>query len=132
MAVISSDQEHPLTIGQLAARSGIPATTIRYYERERLLPKPDRLAGRRRYEPADLQRLAAIKLAKQAGFSLQEIRQFVRGFSPSTSPSQRWRQMAGRKLSELDRKAEELERMRAVLRRGLECDCLSLDECELL
>jgi MerR family transcriptional regulator, redox-sensitive transcriptional activator SoxR len=129
---ISSVQGDPLTIGQLAARSGIPATTIRYYEREGLLPEPDRLGGRRRYEPDHLLRLGAIKLAKQAGFSLREIERFVRGFSSSTPPSARWRQMAGEKLRQLDRKAEEIERMRAVLQRGLECECLSLDECELL
>ena len=132
MGEISSDQLHPLTIGQLAARSGIPATTIRYYEREGLLPEPDRLGGRRRYEPDHLQRLAAIRLAKQAGFSLREIERFIRGFSASTPPSARWRQMAGEKLSELDRKAQEIERMRAVLQRGLDCECLTLDECELL
>jgi MerR family redox-sensitive transcriptional activator SoxR len=121
-----------LTIGQLATRSGIPATTIRYYERERLLPEPDRLGGRRRYEPEHEQRLAAIQLAKQAGFSLREIERFVSGFSAATPPSARWRQMAGRKLSELDRRAKEIERMRSVLQRGLACDCLSLDDCELL
>jgi MerR family redox-sensitive transcriptional activator SoxR len=132
MAEICTAEEQPLTIGQLAARSGVPATTIRYYEREGLLPEPDRLAGRRRYEPEHEQRLAAIKLAKQAGFSLREIEHFVSGFSASTPPSARWRQMAGRKLSELDRRAEEIERMRMVLERGLECECLSLDECELL
>ena len=132
MGEISSDQLHPLTIGQLAARSGIPATTIRYYEREGLLSEPDRLGGRRRYEPDHLQRLAAIRLAKQAGFSLREIERFIRGFSASTPPSARWRQMAGEKLSELDRKAQEIERMRAVLQRGLDCECLTLDECELL
>lgn len=71
-------------------------------------------------------------MAKQAGFSLREIERFIRGFSASTPPSARWRQMAGEKLSELDRKAQEIERMQAVLQRGLDCECLTLDECELL
>jgi MerR family transcriptional regulator, redox-sensitive transcriptional activator SoxR len=132
MAQKPSTLERPLAIGELAARSGVPATTIRYYEREGILPEPDRVAGRRRYEPEVEQRLAAIKLAKEAGFSLREIERFVSGFSPSTPPSVRWRQMAGEKLTELDRKAEEIERMRSVLQRGLACDCLTLDDCELL
>jgi MerR family redox-sensitive transcriptional activator SoxR len=132
MGETSSTNRQPLTIGQLAARSGIPTTTIRYYEREGLLPEPDRLGGQRRYEPGQEQRLAAIKLAKQAGFSLREIERFVSGFKAATPPSVRWREMAGEKLAELDRKAEEIERMRSVLQRGLACECLSLDDCELL
>jgi MerR family redox-sensitive transcriptional activator SoxR len=132
MTQIASTLGPRWSIGELADRSGIPATTIRYYERQGLLPEPDRLGGRRQYEPEAEQRLTAIKLAKEAGFSLREIERFVSGFSPSTPPSERWRQMAGIKLAELDRKADEIERMRSVLRRGLACDCLSLDDCELL
>jgi MerR family transcriptional regulator, redox-sensitive transcriptional activator SoxR len=121
-----------LTIGELAGRSRTPATTIRYYEREGLLPAPERLNGRRRYDHQAEQRLAAIALAKQAGFSLREIKRFMTGFSHSTPPSVRWRTMASAKLDELDRRAEEIARMRSVLRLGLECDCLTFDQCELL
>jgi MerR family transcriptional regulator, redox-sensitive transcriptional activator SoxR len=126
------DDHTPLTIGELAKRSRTPATTIRYYEREELLPAPARLNGRRRYDHEAEQRLAAIALAKQAGFSLREIKRFMNGFSLSTPPSLRWRAMATAKLDELDRRAEEIERMRSVLRLGLECDCLTFDQCELL
>jgi len=132
MGAIETTGERQLTIGQLAACAGIPATTIRYYEREGLLPEPERVAGRRRYEPEDAQRLGAIQLAKQAGFSLREIERFVTGFAPSTPPSARWRKMAGEKLKELDRRADEIQRMRSVLQLGLECNCLSLEECQLL
>jgi MerR family transcriptional regulator, redox-sensitive transcriptional activator SoxR len=121
-----------LTIGELARRSRTPATTIRYYEREGLLPAAERLNGRRRYDHQAEQRLAAIALAKQAGFSLREIKRFMTGFSRPTPPSVRWRSMATAKLDELDRRAEEVERMRSVLRLGLECDCLTFDQCELL
>jgi MerR family redox-sensitive transcriptional activator SoxR len=125
--------DHSLhSIGQLAKRSRTPPTTIRYYEREGLLPAPERLNGRRRYDHEAEQRLAAIALAKQAGFSLREIRRFMTGFSLSTPPSVRWRAMATAKLAELDRRAEEIERMRSVLRLGLECQCLTFDQCELL
>jgi MerR family redox-sensitive transcriptional activator SoxR len=129
---VTQTQERPLTIGQLAARTGVPATTIRYYEREGLLPEPDRVGGQRRYEREHAQRLAAIALAKQAGFSLREIERFIDGFAQSTPPSARWREMAGEKLEELDRRTQEIELMRSVLRRGLDCNCLSLDDCQLL
>jgi MerR family transcriptional regulator, redox-sensitive transcriptional activator SoxR len=126
-------EDHSLhSIGELAKRSRTPATTIRYYEREGLLPAPERLNGRRRYDDEAEQRLAAVALAKQAGFSVREIKRFMTGFSDSTPPSVRWRAMATAKLDELDRRAEEIERMRSVLRLGLDCDCLTFDRCELL
>jgi MerR family redox-sensitive transcriptional activator SoxR len=121
-----------LTIGELAERSGVPATTIRFYEREGLLPAPERVGGQRRYQPGHEQYLAAVTLAKRAGFSLRQIKRFIKGFSPDTPPSERWRKMAAAKLDELDRQAEEIERMRAVLRSGLACNCLSLEECTVL
>jgi DNA-binding transcriptional MerR regulator len=121
-----------MTIGRLAAHSGIPASTIRFYEREGLLPEPERVGGKRRYRPEHEQRLAAVILAKQAGFSLREIKRFVTGFKPSTPPSVRWRKMASAKLAELDRRAAEIERMRGLLQLGLACQCLSLDDCQLL
>ena len=65
-------------------------------------------------------------------YLLREIKRFMTGFSHSTPPSVRWRAMATAKLDELDRRAEEVERMRSVLRLGLECDCLTFDQCELL
>jgi DNA-binding transcriptional MerR regulator len=127
-----AEKDQVLSIGELARQSETPATTIRFYEREGLLPEPERVGGRRRYSPEAIQRLAAINLAKSAGFSLREIDQFVRGFAPSTPPSVRWRKMASDKLEELDRQAAEIEQMRSVLSSGLECSCLTLDECQLL
>jgi MerR family transcriptional regulator, redox-sensitive transcriptional activator SoxR len=127
----SADRDQ-LTIGELAARSHTPATTIRFYEREGVLPGPDRVNGQRRYDGDAEQRLVAVNLAKRAGFSLQEIKRFIGGFSPETPLSARWKKMAAHKLEELDRRAAEIERMRALLRLGLACDCLSLDECDLL
>src|SRR5262245_17395695 len=68
------DVHSPYSIGELARCSRTPATTIRYYEREGLLPVPERRNGRRRYDNEAEQRLAAIALAKQAGFSIREIK----------------------------------------------------------
>lgn len=132
MGESSNGQRHQLSIGQLAARSGSRRRLFATTSGRVSCLSPTGFGGRRRYEPDHLQRLAAIRLAKQAGFSLREIERFIRGFSASTPPSARWRQMAGEKLSELDRKAQEIERMQAVLQRGLDCECLTLDECELL
>jgi MerR family redox-sensitive transcriptional activator SoxR len=121
-----------LAIGEVADRAGLQPSAIRYYERLGLLPAPARTSGRRRYGPEVLDLLAAIEVAKAAGFSLQEVGQLMSGFDPATPPSARWAALAEGKLEELDRLAARIEGMRALLRRGLECGCLRLEDCELL
>ncbi len=110
----------------------MPTSTIRYYERRGLLEAPEREGGRRRYgaEAADV--LALIAAAKEAGFSLDEVDQLLHGFEPKTPPSERWRRMAKAKLEDLDRRMAELEQMRALLRRGVDCGCLRVADCDLL
>jgi DNA-binding transcriptional MerR regulator len=67
-----------LSVGQLAARAGVRADTIRYYERAGLLPEPDRTGGdHRRYGPADLDRMLFIRGARRLGLRLAEIRELV-------------------------------------------------------
>src|SRR5271170_8016464 len=68
----------PLTVGQLAARAGVTADTIRYYERAGLLPEPSRTDGdHRRYGAADLDRLLFIRGAQRLGLRLAEIRDLL-------------------------------------------------------
>lgn len=121
-----------LAIGEIAARAGLQTSAIRYYERVGLLPAPARVSGRRRYGPEVLQLLAAIEASKAAGFSLDEIKRLFHGFDAATSPSERWHGLAAAKLAELDALADRIEGMRALLQRGLECGCLTLEDCELL
>lgn len=121
-----------LTIGELARQSGVPASTIRYYERRGLLPAPERSGGWRRYEPSALDLLAAIGVAKAAGFSLVEVERLFRGFDAGTSPSERWAKLAEDKLAELDAQSARIDAMRSLLREGLRCGCLSLEECRLV
>lgn len=121
-----------LSIGAVAERAGLQASAIRYWERLGLLPKPARDGGRRRYDPGVLDLLAAIEVAKAAGFSLREIKHLFRGFDSRTRPSERWRRMATAKLEELDAMAARIEGMRALLERGLDCGCLTLEDCRLV
>lgn len=68
----------PLTVGQLAARAAVRTDTVRYYEREGLLPTPRRTEGEhRRYGPADLDRLLFIRGAQRLGLRLAEIRELL-------------------------------------------------------
>lgn len=68
------DKANSLTIGGLAKAANVHVETIRYYQRRRLVPEPERPPGGiRRYGPADIERLMFVKTAQQLGFSLVEI-----------------------------------------------------------
>lgn len=121
-----------LAIGEVARRSGVPASTLRYYESIDLLAAPERVGGQRRYDATVLERLAMIGLAQRAGFTLREVRILLVGFSADTPPSERWRTLARRKLPEIEALIERAEEMRRLLREGLECRCLRLEDCELV
>ena len=122
----------PLTIGDVARRAGVETSAIRYYERIGLLPQAARQSGQRRYDDGVLQRLKVIAVAKEAGFSLREIEEILAGFDGETAPSERWRPFAEAKLSELDALSARIDAMRALLRQGIACGCLTADDCELL
>lgn len=124
--------DNQLAIGEIAKAAGVTASKIRYYERRNLLPAPARVAGRRRYGEEVLGLLRAIEVAQHAGFSLREIEQLVHGFEPGAAPSQRWRAFTQAKLSEVDTLIDRAEMMRTLLQRGVECDCQTLQDCELL
>jgi DNA-binding transcriptional MerR regulator len=112
----------PLTIGELAARTGLPTSTLRYYDRIGLVPATGRSGGQRRYDPKVLQRLRAVTLCQRSGFSLEEIRRLLDGGRP-------WQALARRKVGELQGRMAELEQTTALLRSALECDCRSLEAC---
>jgi MerR family redox-sensitive transcriptional activator SoxR len=121
-----------LTIGEVARRGGVRPSALRYYERAGLLPPARRVGGRRRYDAGTLQRLAAIRAAQGAGFTLAEIRAMRDDGGADTPPSSRWRALAGRKRAELDARIARAEAMKRALDAGLRCDCLTLDDCALV
>jgi MerR family transcriptional regulator, redox-sensitive transcriptional activator SoxR len=121
-----------LTIGGVARRTDVRASAIRYYEETGLLPEPERIGGKRRYEEGILRRLALIGGAKSAGFALGEIRTFVCGFLAETGAAQRWQALASEKLVEADEAIAQLWETRELLEEALRCECVSLDECARL
>jgi MerR family redox-sensitive transcriptional activator SoxR len=124
-----------MSIGEVAQRAGVRPSTLRYYEGVGLLPAPERTNGRRRYEGELLRevldRLALVRIAQQAGFTISEIRTLLDGFSPDTPPSELWRALAREKLTEVDALIQRALGMEDLLERGLRCECLSLEECSL-
>ena len=121
-----------LSIGQISAASGFAASAIRYYESVGVLPIPKRRNGRRVYDEDAIGLMRAIEVAKTAGFSVAELKILTRGFTKGASLSRMWKELAQRKLVELDAIIERADAMKVVLRTGLECDCLTPSDCKLL
>jgi MerR family transcriptional regulator, redox-sensitive transcriptional activator SoxR len=118
-----------VSIGVIAQKAGVATSTIRYYERIGLLPPPKRESGKRRYEPSVMQKLGVIRLAQQAGFTIAEIQTLVHDFPVNTPPSKRWQSLAGKKIVELDEMMTQIQAMKLMLEKTLQCHCETLDKC---
>jgi MerR family mercuric resistance operon transcriptional regulator len=106
----------PLTVGQLAARAGVRADTIRYYERAGLLPEPSRTDGdHRRYGPADLDRMLFIRGAQRLGLRLAEIRELLAVRDTGACPCGPAETLLSEHIGEIDREIARLARLRADL-----------------
>lgn len=119
------------SIGELGSKAGLNASAIRYYERIGLLPEAHRVSGKRRYDQSALARLAVIDIAQRAGFTLAETRILLTGFPHKATPSQRWRALAQRKLSEVEALITRANAMKRLLQEGIACGCTSLDDCAI-
>lgn len=105
-----------MQIGQLARQAGVAIDTVRYYERQGLLPPPARQAsGYRRYATEDVARLRFIRRAKDLGFTLQEIRDLLKLSAAQDGDRGEVRALAQQRLADIERRLEELEAMRAAL-----------------
>ena len=130
---------NPLTIGQVARRAEVGIETIRFYEREGVLEKPDRSAsGYRLYEPDVIDRLRFVRRAKQLGFTLKEIKELLSlRLDPSTTCADVKRR-AEQKVSDIENKIRTLQRMKRALAqltkacngRGPTSECLILESIE--
>lgn len=118
-----------MSIGELGRRSGLPTSTIRYYEEVGVLARSSRVSGRRVFEEPDLDRLLVVSFAQEAGFSLREIRQLFDGFASDTPAGMRWKTLATAKLAELESAATRIEAMKTLLKEALRCGCIELESC---
>jgi MerR family transcriptional regulator, redox-sensitive transcriptional activator SoxR len=113
-----------MLIAQVAERTGLAASAIRYYEQMGLIPGARRVAGRRQFEEEDLAPLFVVQLAIDAGFTLAETRQLVCEFGRD-----RWRRLAEKKQAEIRATARRLETMDELLGKLLRCECPSIEVC---
>ena len=124
-----------LKIGQLAERAAVNLQTIRYYEREGLLPEPPRLnSGYRLYPNSAVRRVRFIKRAQEIGFSLAEIRELLSLRIDARRERAEVRSLAENKITDIDAKIRTLKAMKAVLNRLTErCSgCGPASECPIL
>ena len=122
----------PMTIGEVARRSGVAASALRYYEERGLIASERAGSGHRRYPRPVLRRVAFIVFAQRVGLTLEEIGAELAKLPPERAPTRRdWSRLSRTWTSRIDDRIAELERLRAGLTECIGCGCLSLERCRL-
>ena len=118
-----------MKIGELAARSGVNASAIRYYEKMGLLEAPSRSGGQRLYSEAAVHRVLLIRFAGEMDFTLAETKLFLSGLRDQAPVGPRWEKLARRKLKQVEDNIARSLRLQALLKNLLHCKCASLKIC---
>jgi MerR family redox-sensitive transcriptional activator SoxR len=121
-----------LVIGEVARRSGVAASALRFYEERGLISSERAGSGQRRYPRAVLRRIAFIVFAQRIGLTLDEIATELAKLPPDRVPRGRdWSRLSKTWTSRIDERIAELQRLKAGLTNCIGCGCLSLDRCQL-
>jgi MerR family redox-sensitive transcriptional activator SoxR len=124
--------EKAITIGDIARRSGVAASALRFYEERGLIASERRGSGHRRYPRAVLRRIAFIVFAQKIGLTLEEIGAELARLPADRVPTRAdWSRLSRGWSERIDRRIAELERLKAGLSECIGCGCLSLDRCRL-
>jgi MerR family redox-sensitive transcriptional activator SoxR len=122
----------PLTIGELARRTGLAVSAIRFYETKGLVSSIRSTGGQRRFLRSDIRRLSFVLIAQQLGFSIQEISAALATLPVNRAPTQKdWERISRDFRSQLDQRISRLTRLRDYLDGCIGCGCLSLKKCAL-
>ncbi|HET6319809.1 MAG TPA: MerR family transcriptional regulator [Chloroflexota bacterium] len=114
-----------LSIGEVAARTGMATSALRYYEQLGLVRPLRRDSGQRRYAPSVVQLVGVIALLQEVGFTLRDVRRFLE----SRSSAAVWRELANRKLEELDRQIARAQTARSAIEHSLSCPKERIVDC---
>ena len=121
-----------LTIGEVARRSGVAASALRFYEERGLISSERAGSGHRRYPRPVLRRIAFIVFAQRIGLSLEEIGRELAKLPPDRAPTRGdWSRLSSGWSTRIDERIAELERLKIGLTECIGCGCLSLDRCQL-
>ena len=121
-----------LSIGEIALRTGLSVSAIRFYEEKGLITPERNAGGQRRFLRSDIRRLSFVLIAQQFGFTIHQIRQQLNKLPQGRTPTKRdWAVISKHFRKELDRKLATLEKLRDNLDGCIGCGCLSLEKCKL-
>ena len=121
-----------LRISEVARRSGVKASALRFYEDRGLISSERFGSGHRRYRRPVLRRIAFIVFAQRMGLSLDEIGAELAKLPPNRAPNRRdWSRLSRSWSARIDERIAELERLKLGLTECIGCGCLSLDRCKL-
>lgn len=116
-----------LTIGDVATRSGVPHTALRFYEERGLIASERTTGNQRKYPREVLRRLAFIRTAQRVGLSLEDIRDALGTLPEGRTPTKSdWTRLSNRWRGELDARIDAMQRLRDRLTSCIGCGCLSL------
>jgi len=110
--------DEQLTIGELANRTGVATSALRYWDEIGLLPAPARVSGQRRYPPSAVQQIGEILLLRDAGYTLRDLKPLIAAHSHAEDS---WRELAQRKLAELDQRITQAQAARTLIAHALAC-----------
>jgi MerR family transcriptional regulator, redox-sensitive transcriptional activator SoxR len=121
-----------LPIGEVARRSGVASSALRFYEQRGLISSEREGSGHRRYPRPVLRRIAFIVFAQRIGLTLEEIGVELARLPPHHAPTRNdWARLSATWTSRIDGRIAELERLKRGLTECIGCGCLSLDRCRL-
>src|SRR3954447_13248533 len=121
-----------LTIGEVARRSGVAASALRFYEERGLIRSERAGSGHRRYPRPVLRRVAFIVFAQRVGLTLEEIGVELAKLPGDRAPTRReWSRLSSTWGARIDERIAELNRLKLGLTECIGCGCLSLDRCRL-
>jgi MerR family transcriptional regulator, redox-sensitive transcriptional activator SoxR len=121
-----------LAIGEVARRSGVAASALRFYEERGLIESVRSGPGHRRYPRSVLRRIAFIVFAQRVGLTLEEITAELQRLPSDRAPTRRdWARLSSGWSARIDERIAELNRLKVGLTECIGCGCLSLDRCRM-
>jgi MerR family transcriptional regulator, redox-sensitive transcriptional activator SoxR len=125
-------EQTELTVGEVAARSGVNVSALHFYERKRLITSRRTAGNQRRYRRDVLRRVALIRIAQRVGIPLAAIRTALDELPGGRTPNREdWARLSGRWQAELDERIRRLGQLHDAFADCIGCGCLSIDRCAL-
>ncbi|MBV8211417.1 MAG: redox-sensitive transcriptional activator SoxR [Burkholderiaceae bacterium] len=119
-----------LSVGEVARRSGVPVSTLHFYEAKGLIGSTRTQGNQRRYCREVLRRVAFIRVAQRVGITLADIRSALASL-PTAPTRSDWKRLSSLWRADLNQRIEQLKRLRDTLDDCIGCGCLSIDRCRL-